>query len=967
MEVTEEELEEEEEGTTARRAQSPESPTELTEENDEKAVDTPVKETSFSKVPIAEADAEFNREVGTVVNPRATIEEEAEKTVSSGQVSPVHDFVVVNQRTDDQQPSTSTQQDEPLEVELLGTLEEVIGSEGHPEISFEIVLGTGGTYTPRFAAGSGSHDNPEDATDENKEEPLSEKAAQVQEATVWVPEVIKEAAKSINSAWSSTEREEDAQEGEVSGEDRGGAVEAPPESEVTEITTREKVTFPLKDTFVRQETADELYSKVLRAVICYKREKATYEQYKIYKAQIAALSKGKEEVEPPSTSPTIEAEREVDELINRAEKIATERSARLKKIQEEALKVSDTIEEARWRVYDLFREQINTDKGSVAERPVGEIQGIDTQSIPDGNQQKKDSLVTGSEEREESQRKELRSSSAAATSNRGKTLEKRVPEVNEQSQEEFLESLNQTKTGEETSEKRNQKENLALRETFDPFQREKLALSEERGATAVTYRNEDESCQNQGFKPLKDCRSWSKSGKADEIQRKVSQLDSERAAAIEGETTPSLEGLRSRTKTWVAQHQRQLVGESGEELSQLRWSASPEESGKPTTNEGSKELNPIELENTPPRRETPGRTSDTPGGSSGYLGETWGRTEGTMARLPNIKLPLFYGKEGENYERFFDEMAGLKRISGWGPDEYLDIVKIGIKGGAAAWLKAVPRDDQDSLTKVKAIIKEAFGDKRPRWQRHRDLHNLRQEKGQSVRDFALKIKEYALPDDVDDGQLLSVFVAGLPRHIGMELAKSELTSLDKAVAQAVRIESVDKRGPDRKPEVMVLEMDRNMEPRREQKMEINMREFDGMMENQFMEYQPQDQSNQRGYNRGQSNYRGRGRYQNQGEYNNRMQGSQPGGQLTEYEYKQRSIARAAEYKRMMKLQTGGASVVPTDSPEGGSMQRYCIIHDSRSHTTAQCDLLKEIYQNKEEPVNQARTKQVTFVPTNQGN
>ena len=215
--------------------------------------------------------------------------------------------------------------------------------------------------------------------------------------------------------------------------------------------------------------------------------------------------------------------------------------------------------------------------------------------------------------------------------------------------------------------------------------------------------------------------------------------------------------------------------------------------------------------------------------------------------------------------------------------------------------------------------------------------------------------------------MLSVFVAGLPRHIGMELAKSELTSLDKAVAQAVRIESVDKRGPDRKPEVMVLEMDRNLEARKEQKMEINMREFDGMMENQFMDYQPQGQSTQRGYNRGQSNYRGRGRYQNQGEYNNRVQGSQPGRQLTEYEYKQRSMARAAEYKRMMKLQIGGANLTPTDGPEGGSMHRYCIIHDSRSHTTAECDLLKEIYQHKEEQVNQARPKQVTFVPTNQGN
>ena len=99
-----------------------------------------------------------------------------------------------------------------------------------------------------------------------------------------------------------------------------------------------------------------------------------------------------------------------------------------------------------------------------------------------------------------------------------------------------------------------------------------------------------------------------------------------------------------------------------------------------------------------------------------------------------------------------------------------------------------------------------------------------------------------------------------------------------------------------------------------------------------------------------------------------MQGSQPARALSEYDYKQRSLARAAEYKRMMKLQTGGAGVRPIDSSEGGAEQRYCIIHDSRSHTTGQCDLVKDIYkQPPEEPATQARTKQVTFVPSNQGN
>ena len=263
--------------------------------------------------------------------------------------------------------------------------------------------------------------------------------------------------------------------------------------------------------------------------------------------------------------------------------------------------------------------------------------------------------------------------------------------------------------------------------------------------------------------------------------------------------------MEIRTTLWVAQHQGQSVDESVDDVKAPRLSGSSGGSSRPLSADKREELNPIEVGQTQPRVGLSGGVTGTPEGSLGYLGANWGNEEDEMARMPNFKMPIFHGKEGENYERFFDEMAGLMRISGWNPDEYLEIVKIGLKDGAATWLKAVPTADQNSLEKVKAIIKEAFGDKRPKWQRHRDLHNLRQEKGQSVRDFALKVKEYALPEDVDDGHLLSVFVAGLPRHIGMELAKSELTSLDKAVAQAVRIESVDKRGMDRKSDLLVLE------------------------------------------------------------------------------------------------------------------------------------------------------------------
>ena len=1014
LELKELEEEEEEQGAKARGTRNFEASTQLvetTEEDEQEVGDTPVKEASFSKIPIAETEADLNREVVIALSINADIQEKR-KTVIPEQASPVPELVVVSQRTEEQEILTSIQQDEPVEVELLGTLDDVIGNTEHSAFSVEIALGPGGVYTAKYPTGHDPLGESEDSNDEDIRESLSKKEEEVQEATIWVPEVIVRTEKSIHSSQGSETREEE-KEAEVSSEDRRSGAETPQDTEENETATRNLATLENEDISVKHETDDELYCKLLRVVICYKREKATYEQYQIYKAQIAELTKRKLEAEPGHTSPTLEAQRKVEELINKAEKVATDRSARLKEVQEEALRVSTTIEKARWRVYESFKKQIGLDPKSIVEDPGLKVQEIIAPNLVGGNQQTQETLVTNSLEREELQKQTLRQEdlqkerlrreelrrekaqreefrkekprkeelkTSRITINQDKeiTCERRVVEITQQTQEEFSDIIEKTKTGREVSTPRKQQEDLVVKEIFNPRWEETHILSEEEEVTGLIYRNGDEIGQNQGFRLLKDDRGWNKITEATDIQRKECQLNSERTATREREATPVAEGLSSRTKTWVEQHPRQLASESGEELGLLRWSVSPIESGKQPTS-GGKELNPIELKDTPPRRVTPTRSSNTPGGSSGYLGEAWGRIEGAMARLPNIKLPLFYGKENENYERFFDEMAGLQRISGWSPDEYLDIVKIGIKGGAATWLKAVPRADQDSLPKIRAIIKEAFGDKRPRWQKHRDLHNLRQEKGQSVRDFALKIKEYALPDDVDDGQLLSVFVAGLPRHIGMELAKSELTTLDRAVAQAVRIESVDKRSTDRKPEVMVLEVGRQVEPRREEQVEVNMRNFDGMMENQFLEYQPQNQPtqrgygqpqdlpNQRGYTRGQSNYRGRGRYQNQGEYNNRVQGSQPSRALSEYEYKQRSLARAAEYKRMMKLQTGGAAVRPVDVEEGGTMQRYCIIHDSRSHTTAQCDLVKDIYQQQEAPPIQNRTKQVTFVPTNQGN
>ena len=53
--------------------------------------------------------------------------------------------------------------------------------------------------------------------------------------------------------------------------------------------------------------------------------------------------------------------------------------------------------------------------------------------------------------------------------------------------------------------------------------------------------------------------------------------------------------------------------------------------------------------------------------------------------------------------------------------------------------------------------------------------------------------------------------------------------------------------------------------------------------------------------------------------------------------------RAAEYKRMMRLKTGGNPPIQTGNAGGEEPTRFCIIHDSRSHSTAECHLLRDIY------------------------
>ena len=163
------------------------------------------------------------------------------------------------------------------------------------------------------------------------------------------PSAIREPVKKINFEFNLPEREGKAPSVEATSGVCREAATTQQEPEGTKTVEKEKRSADLNYTFGKQESVGELYQRVLEAVASYQQEKAAHAQYQVYKARTAALSEEADDAEYQSLSPTIEAEEKVDELINRAEKIASDRARILKRIKVDALGVHETLEEVRWR------------------------------------------------------------------------------------------------------------------------------------------------------------------------------------------------------------------------------------------------------------------------------------------------------------------------------------------------------------------------------------------------------------------------------------------------------------------------------------------------------------------------------------------------------------------------------------------------------------------------------------------
>ena len=110
------------------------------------------------------------------------------------------------------------------------------------------------------------------------------------------------------------------------------------------------------------------------------------------------------------------------------------------------------------------------------------------------------------------------------------------------------------------------------------------------------------------------------------------------------------------------------------------------------------------------------------------------------------------------------------------------------------WMKALDSSSRSSYRFFRSRLTDIFKDKRPNWQKHKDIFTIKQQKGQTALDYAGQLRgkqrSYGLSDEI----LTSVFISGLEANLANVLAIQNPASFSEAVDMASRLESVTAKG-----------------------------------------------------------------------------------------------------------------------------------------------------------------------------
>ena len=216
---------------------------------------------------------------------------------------------------------------------------------------------------------------------------------------IQTPSAIEEPVEKINFEFNLPEHEKEEPRVEATSGVRVEAATPQQETEGTKSVEEEKREADLNYTFGKQEPIGELYQKVLDAIASYRQEKADIAYYQAYRARTAESPEEAAEAACQSFSPTLEAEENLDDLINRAEKSASDRARILKRIRVEASEVQGTLEEVRWKFCELSQEEKSTNEAGQTQSYVSKTNKSRIRTESRSSYQEEECSEAGSEKR----------------------------------------------------------------------------------------------------------------------------------------------------------------------------------------------------------------------------------------------------------------------------------------------------------------------------------------------------------------------------------------------------------------------------------------------------------------------------------------------------------------------------------------------------------------------------------------
>ena len=171
-----------------------------------------------------------------------------------------------------------------------------------------------------------------------------------------------------------------------------------------------------------------------------------------------------------------------------------------------------------------------------------------------------------------------------------------------------------------------------------------------------------------------------------------------------------------------------------------------------------------------------------------------------------LDSPSYSGRPDERVDQYFSELENLALIYEWGEAKKLAMTMHGLKDKAGDWVKTLGAGSKDTFAHLKEAMTNIFGDRRPAWQKCKDIFNLKQSADQPMIDFAGTLRQQQHRTGVADNVLLAVFIDGLLNNIAKQVAILNPNTFDEAVQAATRLESLE-RGK-RKSSMVAMEMEK---------------------------------------------------------------------------------------------------------------------------------------------------------------